>query len=67
MARDTAIYTEECCLELYMLQDAALAAINAVSPMGANLEESLYAMPTQVVMVVTHGVHHGAATALATT
>ena len=33
--------------------------------MGANLEESLHALPTQVTAVVTHGVRHGATMALA--
>ena len=65
MARDAAICTEERRLELDVLQDMALAAINSVSPVGANLEEGLHALPTQVTAVVTHGVRHGATMALA--
>ena len=67
LAHDAAIRTEEPRLELDVIQDAALAAVNAVSPMGANLEESFRALPTRVKAVVTHGVRHGAAMALATT
>jgi hypothetical protein len=67
LVRDAAIRTEERRLELVVLQDATLAAVNAVSPVGANLdlEESLCALPTRVVVVITHGIRHGAATALA--
>jgi hypothetical protein len=65
LVRDAVIRTEERCLELDMLQDVALAVINVMSPIGANFEESLHALPMQVTMVVTHGVYHGAAMALA--
>ena len=67
LAHDAAIRTEEPRLELDVIQDAALAAVNAVSPMGANLEESFRALPTRVKAVVTHGIYHGAAMALAVT
>jgi hypothetical protein len=49
-----------------VLQDAALAAVNAVSLVGANLKEGLRTLPTQVAAVVTHVVLHGVAMALAT-
>ena len=64
MVRDVAIRTEERRLELDVLQDAALTTVNAVSLVGANLEESLRTLPTGVMEVVTHGVHHGVAMAL---
>ena len=65
LARDAVIYMEERCLELDVLQDMALTAVNAVSPVGANLKESLHALPTWVMVVVTHVIRHGAAMALA--
>jgi hypothetical protein len=48
LARDAAIGTEERRLELIVLQDVALTAVNTVSPVGVNLklEESLCALPT---------------------
>ena len=58
LARDAMIRTEEHRLELDKLQDTTLATINAVSPVGAKLEE--------VMAVVTHGVCHGVAMALVT-
>ena len=65
LAHDMEIRTEERHLEVDVLQDAALAAINTVSPVGANLEERLHALPMRIVVVVTHGVCHGVAMALA--
>ena len=65
LARDAMIRTEEHRLELDELQDTALTTANAVSPVGAKLEESLHALPMWVVEVVTHGVPHGATTTLA--
>ena len=65
LARDAMIRTEEHRLELDKLQDTTLTTINAVSPMGAKLEESLRALPIWVMAVVTHGVCHGVAMALA--
>ena len=67
MVRDVAIRTEERRLELDVLQDATLAAVNQVSPVGANLEESLHTLFMRVMVVVTNGVCHGTAMALATT
>jgi len=66
LACDAVIHTEERHLELDVLKDAALAAIDTVSPMATNLEESLRALPMRVMVVLTHGVRHGASTALAT-
>jgi hypothetical protein len=65
LAREAAIRTEEHRLELDVLKDVPLVTVNAVSSMGPNLEESLHALPTWVAAEVTHGVRHGAATALA--
>lgn len=64
-ARNVAILVEECCFELNALHDAAVAAVNAVLPMGPNLEESLHTLPTWVIEVDIHGIYHGASTALA--
>jgi hypothetical protein len=61
------IRTEEGYLELDVLQDAALTVVNMMSPMGANFKESLHALPMQVAVVVTHGIHQGATMALAAT
>ena len=48
LVHDTSIRTEDCRLELVVLQDVALTTINAVSRVGANLdlEESLRTLPT---------------------
>ena len=64
-ARNVTMRTEEHRLKLMLLQDATLITVNVVSPMGGNLKESLHAMHMRVTAVVTHGICHGAATALA--
>ena len=51
--------------ELVALREAALIAINDVNTGGVLLEDHLQAMPARVRMVALHGVHHGAALALA--
>ena len=64
-AHNAAILVEERHFELDALHDAAVAAVNAVLPMGPNLEESLHTLPTWVIEVDIHGIRHGASTALA--
>jgi hypothetical protein len=54
---NAAIRTEDRHLELIVLQDAALTTVNAVLPMGVNLDlkESLRTLPMWVVGLVTVG------------